>query len=130
MDVINRVGKRKTAVARLYIKPGAGSFKINGVDFKDYVNTDLLRLKVLQPFQVLSLDPASFDIYVNVYGGGTTGQAEAIRLAISRAFALSNPEEYRPPLKKAGFLTRDARSVERKKYGHKKARKNFQFSKR
>lgn len=134
MDVINRVGKRKTAIARLYLKPAKpgelGSFKINGVDFNTYIETDLLRLKVLQPFQILELSPESFDVYVNVSGGGVSGQAEAIRLAISRAFASTNPEVYRSPLKKAGFLTRDARIVERKKYGHKKARKNFQFSKR
>ena len=130
MEKIIKIGRRKAAVARCFIKQsGAGTFLINGRELSDYMPTEVLRIKVNQPFAVLGLTSAEFDINVNVYGGGVNGQAESIRLAIARALIEFN-EENRPALKKAGFLTRDPRVVERKKYGHKKARKNSQFSKR
>jgi small subunit ribosomal protein S9 len=130
MEKIIKIGRRKAAVARCFINQGgAGIFQINGRELADYMPTEVLRIKVNQPFAVLGLTSAEFDIKVNVYGGGVNGQAESIRLAIARALVEFN-EENRPALKKAGFLTRDPRVVERKKYGHKKARKNFQFSKR
>lgn len=129
MEKINTLGRRKAAVARVTVNPGAGKFLINSRELKDYLPTDVLQIKVNQPFAVLNLNPAEFDVVVNVYGGGVNGQAEGIRLGIARALIQLN-EENRPELKKAGYLTRDSRVVERKKYGHKKARKNFQFSKR
>ena len=128
MEYISTVGRRKTSVARLYMTPGKGSFKINGIDLEKYFSSELLRLIVEQPLK--SVDAVNkFDFKVNIYGGGLKGQAEAIRLAISRALVKSD-EENRIILKKEGFLTRDPRMVERKKFGQKKARKKFQFSKR
>lgn len=129
MEQIHTIGRRKTAVARLFFRQGSGTFIVNGKDFKEYFKNDLLELKLMQPFVLLGFDLSPYSIYVNVKGGGYNAQAEAIRLAISRALCELNIE-YRPTLKKAGFLTRDPREVERKKYGHKKARKSFQFSKR
>ena len=129
MDKIIKIGRRKAAVARCFVNRGSGVFRINDRELADYMPTEVLRIKVNQPFAVLGLSAAEFDIRINVYGGGVNGQAESIRLGIARALINMN-EEYRPALKKAGFLTRDPRIVERKKYGHKKARKNFQFSKR
>ena len=129
MSAINTVGRRKTSVARVYLKPGSGSIKINGREYVEYLNNEVLKLKLEQPFQALELSVDSFDIDINVNGGGINGQAEACRLGIARALNDLNLE-YRPALKKAGLLTRDSREVERKKYGHKKARKSFQFSKR
>lgn len=129
MSAINTVGRRKTSVARVYLKPGSGSIKINGREYVEYLNNEVLKLKFEQPFQALELSVDSFDIDINVNGGGINGQAEACRLGIARALNDLNLE-YRPALKKAGLLTRDSREVERKKYGHKKARKSFQFSKR
>ena len=128
MEVLNTIGRRKTSVARLYMKPGKGEFKINNRDLKDYFPFEIYQTIVKQPL-VLVAEDGNFDMKVNVGGGGFKGQAEAIRLAISRALIISNPE-YRPALKKEGWLTRDPRMVERKKPGRKKARKAFQFSKR
>lgn len=128
MSIIHKIGRRKTSVARVYVKPGTGVITINGKDFKDYLNTDVLVYKVEQPFS-LTETMGQYDVKVNVFGGGITGQAEAIRLGISRALLEVN-EEFRAILKPMGLLTRDARMVERKKPGQKKARKKFQFSKR
>ena len=127
-EVINTIGRRKTSVARLYMQPGKGDIQVNGRELKDYFPSDVLQIIVQQPFSLLEKN-GSFDIKVNVEGGGPKGQAEAIRLAISRALCQIDPEN-RPPLKKEGFLTRDPRMVERKKYGKRKARRAFQFSKR
>ena len=124
MEYISSVGRRKTSVARLYMKPGKGSFKINNSDLDKYFSSELLRLIVEQPLK--SVDASGkFDFKVNIHGGGLKGQAEAIRLAVSRAL-VKNDEENRPVLKKEGFLTRDPRMVERKKYGRRKARRAFQ----
>ena len=128
MEYISSVGRRKTSVARLYMKPGKGSFKINNSDLDKYFPSELLRLIVEQPLK--SVDASGkFDFKVNIHGGGLKGQAEAIRLAVSRAL-VKNDEENRPVLKKEGFLTRDPRMVERKKYGRRKARRAFQWVKR
>ena len=128
MEYISSVGRRKTSVASLYMKPGKGSFKINNSDLDKYFSSELLRLIVEQPLK--SVDASGkFDFKVNIHGGGLKGQAEAIRLAVSRAL-VKNDEENRPVLKKEGFLTRDPRMVERKKYGRRKARRAFQWVKR
>ena len=128
MEYISSVGRRKTSVARLYMKPGKGSFVINNSDLNKYFSSELLRLIVEQPLK--SVDALNkFDFKVNIHGGGLKGQAEAIRLAVSRAL-VKNDEENRPVLKKEGFLTRDPRMVERKKYGRRKARRAFQWVKR
>ena len=128
MEYISSVGRRKTSVARLYMKPGKGSFKINNSDLDKYFSSELLRLIVEQPLK--SVDASGkFDFKVNIHGGWLKGQAEAIRLAVSRAL-VKNDEENRPVLKKEGFLTRDPRMVERKKYGRRKARRAFQWVKR
>jgi len=124
-----KVGRRKRAVARVTVTPGGGDFKINKKDLEVYFPIDLFQLKVNEPFQVLGLTSKEFDIKANVNGGGIKGQAEAIRLGISRALIEMN-EEHRSPLKRAGLMTRDARKVERKKPGLRKARKSEQFSKR
>jgi small subunit ribosomal protein S9 len=126
MEIIHKIGRRKTAVARMYMSEGKGKVTVNGKEMEQYFTTDTLRYKVNQPF-ALTDNVGKFDIKVSVFGGGITGQAEAIRLAISRA-ALD--EENRLALKPEGLLTRDPRMVERKKFGQKKARKKFQFSKR
>lgn len=128
MEVIHKIGRRKTAVARIYISEGKGNITVNKRDLKSYFPTGTLQYKVLQPF-TLTDTADNFDVKVNVYGGGMTGQAEAVRLAISRALCEIN-DEHRGVLKPEGLLTRDPRMVERKKYGQKKARKKFQFSKR
>lgn len=128
MEVINRIGRRKTAVARVYLRPGNGAVSINHRTLEDYFPSEILRTIVNQPFTVTA-ELGKFDVYVNVQGGGISGQAEAIRMAIARALTDNNPES-RPALKKEGFLTRDPRMVERKKYGRRKARRRFQFSKR
>ncbi len=128
MAVIHKIGRRKASVARAYVEPGKGEFNINGRSLDDYFCTDVLRYKVKQPF-LLTDSLGNYDVSVKVYGGGTTGQAEAIRLAISRALC-DVDTEYRGMLKPEGLLTRDPRVVERKKFGQKKARKKFQFSKR
>jgi small subunit ribosomal protein S9 len=128
MEVINTIGRRKTAVARIYMTPGKGEIKVNGRDYKEYFPFEVHQIVVQQPFVALN-NGESYDIKVNVRGGGVTGQAEAARMAISRALVEYNAEN-RPALKKEGFLTRDPRMVERKKYGRRKARRKFQFSKR
>lgn len=128
MDVIHKIGRRKTAVARVYISKGKGAITINKRDLAEYFPTATLQYKVKQPF-ALTNNEDSFDVKVNVYGGGITGQAEAIRLGISRALCELDVE-HRLVLKPEGLLTRDPRMVERKKFGQKKARKKFQFSKR
>jgi small subunit ribosomal protein S9 len=128
MSIVHKIGRRKTSVARVYVRPGTGMIKINGKEAKEYFSTDVLVYKVNQPF-TLTETVAQYDVTVNVFGGGITGQAEAIRLGISRALCEINAE-YRLVLKPQGLLTRDARMVERKKPGQKKARKRFQFSKR
>jgi small subunit ribosomal protein S9 len=128
MEVINTIGRRKTSVARIYMQPGKGKISINNKDMQDYFPVDIMQIIVKQPLTVVDVD-GKYDIKVNVDGGGIKGQAEAVRLAIARALCEVD-EEFRPPLKKEGFLTRDSRMVERKKYGRRKARKKFQFSKR
>ena len=127
MEVIHKIGRRKTAVARIYMKEGSGKITINKRDLANYFTTPTLQYKV-KPFALLGLEDA-YDLNINVYGGGITGQAEAIRLAISRALCEVDIEN-RAVLKPEGLLTRDPRMVERKKFGQKKARKRFQFSKR
>ena len=121
-------GRRKAAVARVYLRPGKGKITINGREFEDYIPSAAVRLDVLQPLE-LTENTEKFDVLVNVFGGGTTGQAGAIRLGITRALMEANPD-YRQVLKPAGLVTRDPRSKERKKYGLKKARRAPQFSKR
>ncbi len=128
MEVINSIGRRKTSVARIYVKSGNGSIIVNNKDIKDYFPSEILQTIVKQPLNTIEA-VENFDIKVNVDGGGFKGQAEAIRLAVSRALCEIDAEN-RPPLKKEGFLTRDPRMVERKKYGRRKARRRFQFSKR
>ncbi|GAB1308795.1 30S ribosomal protein S9 [Urechidicola sp. KH5] len=128
MDTIHKIGRRKTAVARVYLSAGKGEIVINGRALDNYFTTGTLKYKVKQALALTNNEEA-FDIKVNVFGGGVTGQAEAIRLAISRALCEIDAEN-RNILKPEGLLTRDPRMVERKKYGQKKARKKFQFSKR
>lgn len=128
MDAIHKIGRRKTAVARVYVAKGKGNITVNNREFENYFTTPTLRYKVQQPL-ALTNNESTFDIKINVYGGGITGQVEAVRLAISRAMCEVN-EENRGILKPEGLLTRDPRMVERKKFGQKKARKKFQFSKR
>ena len=128
MSTVHKIGRRKTSVARVYVKPGSGVITINKKDSKEYFGTDVLVYKINQPF-LLTETVGQYDVTVNVFGGGITGQAEAIRLGLSRAMCEIN-EEFRLLLKPHGLLTRDARMVERKKPGQKKARKRFQFSKR
>lgn len=128
MEVVHKIGRRKTAVARIYLSEGKGEITVNKKKLEDYFTTAPLQYKVRQPFMLTETD-GNYDVYVNVYGGGITGQAEAIRLALSRAMCEIN-EENRTVLKPEGLMTRDPRMVERKKYGQKKARKKFQFSKR
>ena len=128
MEIIHKIGRRKTSVARIYLSKGKDKMTINGKDYKDYFPTTSLQYKILQPFK-LTNNIGKLDLSVNVYGGGITGQVEAIRLAISRALSEMS-DENKSALKKEGLLTRDPRMVERKKFGQKKARKKFQFSKR
>ena len=128
MEVIHTIGRRKTSVARLYVSEGKGNITVNKKDYKTYFPTAMLQYKVEQPMQLTGTEGA-FDLKITVKGGGITGQAEAVRLAISRALCQHN-EEHRLTLKPEGLLTRDPRMVERKKFGQKKARKKFQFSKR
>jgi small subunit ribosomal protein S9 len=129
MKQVNALGRRKSAVARVYVVPGKGNIVINGRDINDYFCDESLRYIVNQPFSVTGTT-AQFDVKVNVDGGGIKGQAEAIRLGIARALCEVDKEAYRSTLKANGFLTRDAREVERKKPGQPGARRRFQFSKR
>ena len=128
MELINAIGRRKAAVARVFLKEGSGQITINKRDLKTYFPSEQLQYIVLQPLATLAAE-AKFDIKVNLDGGGFKGQAEALRMAIARALIKVNAED-RSALKKQGFLTRDPREVERKKPGRPKARKRFQFSKR
>lgn len=128
MDTIHKIGRRKTAVARVYLSEGKGDIKVNKKELNDYFTTGMLQYKVNQAM-MLTGNEKNFDIIASVFGGGINGQAEAIRLALSRAMCEIDPEN-RTTLKPEGLLTRDPRMVERKKYGQKKARKKFQFSKR
>ncbi|MCK0132406.1 30S ribosomal protein S9 [Flavobacteriaceae bacterium F08102] len=128
MEIIHKIGRRKTAVARAYMSKGTGKITINKRELTNYFTTATLQYKVKQPL-TLTDNEKNYDITVNVFGGGVTGQAEAIRLAITRAL-VSIDEDYKAILKPQGLLTRDPRMVERKKFGQKKARKKYQFSKR
>ena len=128
MEAINAIGRRKAAVARVYVSEGKGQITINERDYKEYFGTETLQYVVTQPLNLLGLE-GMYDIVVNLDGGGVKGQAEALRLGISRAL-IQIDEEYKPKLKASGFLTRDPREVERKKPGQPKARKRFEFSKR
>jgi len=128
MDTINAIGRRKASVARVYVSNGTGNIKVNGREYKEYFPQLHISAHVIAP--LLELDVVNqYDVKVNVSGGGFRGQSEAIRLAIARALTKINAD-YRPMLKIKKFLTRDARVVERKKFGKPKARKSFQFSKR
>ena len=128
MEIIHTIGRRKTSVARIYVSEGKGAITVNKKDYTDYFPTPTLQYKINQPFQ-LTETVGNYDLKVTVKGGGFNGQAEAVRLAISRALCQID-EENRAALKPEGLLTRDPRMVERKKFGQKKARKKFQFSKR
>ncbi len=128
MEVINTTGRRKTAVARVYMQKGNGTITVNHRDYKEYFPSGTLQYVVNQPFEAVKL-AGEYDVTVNVDGGGINGQAEAVRLGISRALCEIDPQ-HRIALKPLGVLTRDPRMVERKKPGQKKARKRFQFSKR
>jgi len=128
METIHTIGRRKASVARIYMSEGKGNITVNGKDFKEYFPVDTMQFKLEQPFNITNV-AGKFDVKVNVNGGGTTGQSEAIRLAISRALCELDPEN-RITLKPEGMLTRDSRVVERKKPGQKKARKKFQWVKR
>jgi small subunit ribosomal protein S9 len=128
MEIINTIGRRKTSIARVYVKPGKGQIIINDRELNDYFKSEILQTTVKQALTVVKANE-QYDVTVNVEGGGNKGQAEAIRLGIARALVTINNEN-RPPLKKEGLLTRDSRMVERKKPGRAKARKKFQFSKR
>ncbi|MBQ9470840.1 MAG: 30S ribosomal protein S9 [Bacteroidales bacterium] len=128
MQVYNGLGRRKSAVARVYMQAGKGNITINGRDLANYFASELLHYVVKQPFMVLNLE-GQYDVKVTLDGGGLTGQSQAVRMGIARALVEMNPE-YKPALRAAGFMTRDSRSVERKKPGQPKARKRFQFSKR
>ena len=127
-QVINTIGRRKTAVARVYMKPGNGKITVNNRDYKEYFPTGPLQFIVNQAFQIVDAE-GKWDVKANLDGGGITGQAEALRMAIARALCENNAED-RPALKAKSLLMRDPRMVERKKPGQPKARKRFQFSKR
>ncbi|WP_294821830.1 30S ribosomal protein S9 [uncultured Flavobacterium sp.] len=128
MATIHKIGRRKTAVARIYLSEGTGKITVNKKELEVYFPTATLQYKVRQPLSMTN-NVEGFDVKVNVYGGGITGQAEAVRMAIARAMCEVDAEN-RSILKPEGLLTRDPRMVERKKFGQKKARKRFQFSKR
>jgi small subunit ribosomal protein S9 len=128
MEPVNAIGRRKAAVARVYLSEGKGKITVNDRDYKEYFGAETLQYVILQPLVVLNATD-KYDIKVNLVGGGVKGQAEAIRLGITRALVQVDAEN-KPALKSNGFLTRDPREVERKKPGRPKARKRFQFSKR
>jgi small subunit ribosomal protein S9 len=128
MQIVNKIGRRKTSIARVYVKPGKGEIKVNDRDLKEYFLSEIHQTTVKQPLAAVKLD-GQYDVTVNVEGGGIKGQAEAVRLGIARALVEFN-EEVKPSLRKEGLLTRDSRMVERKKPGRRKARRRFQFSKR
>lgn len=128
MEIINALGRRKSAVARVYLRAGSGKITINGKEIESYFPNPLLQFVVRQPLAKLGME-ASYDIKINLQGGGYTGQSEAARLGIARALVKVNPED-KAALKAEGFMTRDSRVVERKKPGQPGARRRFQFSKR
>jgi len=128
MESVNATGRRKASVARVYLKKGSGKITVNGREFKNFFPQSNIQMKVTSPLEAVNVT-GEYDVLINVKGGGFKGQAEAIRMAISRALVEIN-EDYRKPLKERKFLMRDARVVERKKFGKPKARKSFQFSKR
>lgn len=128
MEVVNTSGRRKTSVARAYLTKGSGNIIVNGRDYKEYFKTPTLQYYVLQSLNNAKV-ANEYDVKINVNGGGTTGQAQAIRLAIAKALVEVNPE-FKSALRAEGLMTRDPRMVERKKFGQKKARARFQFSKR
>ena len=128
MDTVHTIGRRKTSIARIFISKGKGAIIVNKKNYTDYFATPTLQYKIQQPFMLTNTE-GNYDLNITVKGGGTNGQAEAVRLAISRGLCKIN-EEFRAELKPEGLLTRDPRMVERKKFGQKKARKKFQFSKR
>ncbi|MDZ7649761.1 MAG: 30S ribosomal protein S9 [Cytophagales bacterium] len=128
MEIINTIGRRKTSIARVYVKPGKGQIVVNDRELNEYFPSEILQTTVKQAITLVKMD-GQYDVTVNVEGGGNKGQAEAIRLGIARALVIFN-DENRSPLRKEGLLTRDSRMVERKKPGRAKARKKFQFSKR
>jgi len=128
MEAVNAIGRRKAAIARVFVTEGNGTININKKDLSEYFPSDILQYVVKQPLKKMEVD-GKYDINVSLKGGGFKGQAEALRLAISRALVKINPED-KPALKAEGFMTRDSRIVERKKPGRPKARKKFQFSKR
>jgi small subunit ribosomal protein S9 len=128
MERTSTIGRRKTSIARVYVTPGKGQIIVNNREFKDYFKSEIHQILVKQPFTILQQD-GNYDVTVNVEGGGEKGQAEAIRLGIARALVDIN-SEVKGSLRKEGLLTRDSRMVERKKFGRRKARRRFQFSKR
>ncbi|MEM1319319.1 MAG: 30S ribosomal protein S9 [Bacteroidota bacterium] len=128
MEMINAIGRRKAAVARVYLTKGEGKIVVNGKDYKDYFPQKHIQSHITEPFATVEAENI-YDLKVNVNGGGFKGQSQAVRMAIARALVKLN-EDFRKPLKDRKFLSRDARVVERKKYGKPKARKSFQFSKR
>jgi small subunit ribosomal protein S9 len=128
MQIVNKIGRRKTSIARVYVKPGKGEIKVNDRDLKEYFLSEIHQSTVKQPLVAVKVD-GQYDVTVNVEGGGIKGQAEAIRLGIARALVEFNAES-KPVLRKEGIMTRDSRMVERKKPGRRKARRKFQFSKR
>ncbi len=129
MEMINAIGRRKTSVARIYLTKGAGSIQVNGRDYKEYFPQVHIQANITEPFRTVSLESNLYNLNINVDGGGFKGQSEAVRMGIARALVKLNAD-FRKPLKEKKLLTRDARQVERKKYGKPKARKSFQFSKR
>ena len=129
MEMINAIGRRKRSVARVYLTKGTGKITVNGKDYKEFFPQLHIQPNISDPFTTVELDSNLYDVKINVAGGGYKGQSEAIRMGIARALVKLN-EDFRVPLKRQKFLTRDARIVERKKYGKPKARKSFQFSKR
>ena len=128
MDTINTIGRRKASVARVYLRKGKGKIEVNGKDYKEYFPLEHIQYHIENPLKLANF-AKDYDIKVNVSGGGFKGQAQAIRLGLARALVILN-EENKQALKEHKYLTRDARVVERKKYGKPKARKSFQFSKR
>lgn len=128
MQQINNIGRRKTAVARVYMRPGSGNITVNNKDIKVYFPSDVLQIVVNQPLELVN-EIGKHDFFVNVKGGGISGQAQAVRMGIARSLVEESPEN-RTVIKKEGYLTRDSRMVERKKFGRRKARRSFQFSKR
>lgn len=129
MEMINAIGRRKASVARVYLTKGEGKISVNGKDYKEYFPQIHIQTAITDPFNTVNLESTLYDLTINVDGGGYKGQAEAARMGISRALVKLNAD-FRKPLKDKKYLTRDAREVERKKYGKPKARKSFQFSKR